>query len=79
MCLHTKGMPEATAIFSAEGAGQVYNQTTESVYLEGDINRNTDLPIEVDGAYATHGAASGSTPSNCTTDRTLPPSSNSGC
>ena len=30
-------------------------------------------------AYATHSAASGSKPSNCTTDRALPSSSNSGC
>ena len=31
------------------------------------------------GAYATHGAASGVTPSNCETDRALPLSSQSGC
>ena len=33
MCLRAKGMPEATAIFSVEAAGQVYNQTNELVYL----------------------------------------------
>ena len=31
------------------------------------------------GAYTTHDAASGSTPSNCTTDRAFPSSSKSGC
>ena len=31
MCLGTKGMPESTAIFSVEAAGQVYNQTNEFV------------------------------------------------
>ena len=27
MCLRAKGMPESTATFSVEAAGQVYNQT----------------------------------------------------
>ena len=27
LCLHTKAMPEATAIFGVEAAGQVNNQT----------------------------------------------------
>ena len=31
MCLRPKGMPESTAIFSVEAAGQVYNQTNEFV------------------------------------------------
>ena len=31
MCLRAKGMPESTAIFSVEAAGQVYNQTNEFV------------------------------------------------
>ena len=44
VCLRAKGMPEATATFSVEAAGQVHNQTNEFV-------------------YATHGGASGSTPS----------------
>ena len=48
MCLRTKRMPESTAIFSVEVAGQVYNQTNEFVYLWGDVNRNADLSIEVD-------------------------------
>ena len=31
MCLRAKGMPESTAMFSVEAAGQVYNQTNEFV------------------------------------------------
>ena len=48
MCLRAKGMPESTAIFSVEAAGQVYNQTYEFVYLRANVNHNTDLSIEVD-------------------------------
>ena len=48
MCLRAKGMPEATAIFSVEAAGQVYNQTNEIVFLGGNVNHNADLPIEID-------------------------------
>ena len=33
MCLRAKGMPESTATFSLETAGQVYNQTNEFIYL----------------------------------------------
>ena len=47
MCLRTKGMPESTAIFSVEAAGQVYNQTNEFIYLGGDVNHDADLSIEV--------------------------------
>ena len=47
MCLSTKGMPESTAIFSVEAAGQVYNQKDELVYLGGDVYHTTDLLIEV--------------------------------
>ena len=39
MCLRAEGMPESTAIFSVEAAGQVYNQTNEFVYLGGNVNR----------------------------------------
>ena len=46
MCLRAKGMPESTATFSVEAAGQVYNQTNEFVYLGGNVN--ADLSIEVD-------------------------------
>ena len=35
VCLRAKGMPESTATFSLDAAGQVYNQTNEFVYLEG--------------------------------------------
>ena len=43
MCLRVKGVPESTATFSVEEAGQVYNQTNEFVYLGGSVNHNTDL------------------------------------
>ena len=79
MCLRAKGMVESTAIFSVEAAGQVYNQTNEFVYLGGTSTTMSTCPSRSTGAYATHSAASGSTPSNCTTDRALPSSSNSGC
>ena len=47
-CLRTKGMPESTATFSVEAAGQMYNQTNEFVYLGGNVNHNNaDLSIEV--------------------------------
>ena len=46
--LRAKGMPEFTATFSVEAAGQVYNQTNEFVYLGGNVNHNADLSIEVD-------------------------------
>ena len=48
MCLRAKRMPESTATFSVEAAGQVYNQTNEFVYLGGNVNQNADLSIEVD-------------------------------
>ena len=48
MCLRAKAMPDPTAIFSVEAAGQVYNQKNEFVYLGGNVNHNADLSIEVD-------------------------------
>ena len=48
MCLGAKGVPESTATFSVEAAGQVYNQTNEFVYLGGNVNQNADLSIEID-------------------------------
>ena len=48
MCLRARGMPESTATFSVEEAGQVYNQTNVFVYLVGNIYQNADLSIEVD-------------------------------
>ena len=48
MCLRAKGVPESTATFSVEAAGQVYNQTNACLYLGGNVNHNDDLSIEVD-------------------------------
>ena len=48
MCLRTRGMPDATATFSVEAAGQVYKQTHEFVQLGGNVNHHADLSIEVD-------------------------------
>ena len=48
MYLRAKGMPESTATFSVEAAGQVYNQTNKFVYLGRNVNQNADLFIEVD-------------------------------
>ena len=79
MYLHTKGTPESTTIFSVETAGQVYNQTNEFVYLGGTSTTVPTYPLRSTSAYATTGVASGSTPSNCTTDQTLPSSSEPEC
>ena len=43
MCLRRKGMSKSTAILSVEAAGQMYNQTTELVYLGENVNHNSDL------------------------------------
>ena len=67
-----KGMPESTTIFSVEAAGEVYNRTNEFVYLGGKSTTMLTCPSRSTGAYATHGAASASIPSNFTTDRALP-------
>ena len=48
MCLRAKGIPQSTATFSVEAAGQAHNQTNEFVYLGGNVNQNADLSIEVD-------------------------------
>ena len=79
MCLRAKGMPESADISSVEAAGQVYNQTNEFIYLGGNANHNADPSIEVDRRICNAWCASGSTPSNCTTDGALPSSSKSGC
>ena len=47
MCLRAKGMPESTATFSVEAAGQIYNQTNEFVYIGENVNHNVNLSIEV--------------------------------
>ena len=80
MCLRAKGMPESTAIFSVEAAGQMYNHRRTSLYTSGGTS--ITMPTcrsRLAGAYATHDVASGSTPSNCTTDRALPWISKFGC
>ena len=71
MYLRTKGMPESTALFSVEAAGQVYSQTNEFEYLGGKVNHNahTQRMVQLPEVH----------PSNCTTDRALPSSSNYGC
>ena len=74
-----KGVSESSATFSVEAAGQVYNQTNEFVYLEGTSTTMPTCPSRSTDAYETHGAASGSTPSNYATDRALPSSSKYGC
>ena len=79
MYLRAKGMPESIATFSVEAAGQVYNQTNEFVYLGETSTTIPTCPSRSTGAYARHGTASGSTPSNCTIDRALPSSSKSRC
>ena len=47
MCLRMKVMPESTATFIVEAPGQAYSQTNELVYLEGNVNHNADVFIEV--------------------------------
>ena len=79
MLLRAKGMPESTAIFSVEAAGQIYTQMNEFVYLGGTSTTIPTCPSKSTRAYATHGVASGSTSSNCTTGRALLSSSKYGC
>ena len=56
------------------------NKRTISYTTSGGISTTTPTsPSKSTGAYATPGAASGSIPSNCTTDRASPSSSRSGC
>ena len=79
MCLRAKGMPDSTAIFSVEAAAWCTTRRTSSYTSGGTSTTMPTCPSRSIGAHATHGAASGSTPSNCTTDRALPSSSKSGC
>ena len=48
ICLRAKGMPESTATFNVEEAGQAYNQSNEFVYLGENVNHNADPSIEID-------------------------------
>ena len=58
MCLRAKQMPESTAIFSVEAAGQVYNHMNEFVYLGGGAPTTMPAcPLRSTGAYATHGCS----------------------
>ena len=71
MYLRRKRMPEVTTIFSVEAADQVHNQM-KGLYTSGETSTTTpSCPSTPTGAYATHGAPSGSAPSKCTTDRAL--------
>ena len=47
ICLRTKGIPESTATFSVEAAGQVYNGTKEFIHLGGNFNHNADMSTEI--------------------------------
>ena len=79
MCLSARGMPESTATFSVKQQARRTTRRT-SLYTSGEAStKMPTCPSRSTGAYATHSAASGSTPSNCTTDRALPSSSKSGC
>ena len=51
----TKEMVEATAVFSVEAVGQVYNQTNECVYLGGMSTTRPTCPSGSTGAYGTIG------------------------
>ena len=62
MCSRAKGMPESTAIFGVDAAGQVYNQTNEFYTSGGTSTTTPTCPSRSTGAYATHGSVSGSTP-----------------
>ena len=48
MCRRTRGIPDATATFSIEAAGQVYKQTHDFVYPGGNVNHHADMSIKFD-------------------------------
>ena len=69
-----------TEIMSLRARGMSESIGLTSLYTSGETSTTMlTCPSRSTGAYATHGAASGTTPSNCTTDRALPSSSKSGC
>ena len=72
MCLRTRGIPDAATTCSAEATSKVYKQAHDFVYLGGMSTTTLSSPSKSTGAYATRGAAPGSTPSNCMTARVLP-------
>ena len=57
----TRRMPESTATFIVEAAGQVYIQTNEFIYLGGTSTTMPTYPLRSTGAHATDGAASENT------------------
>ena len=80
MCLRAKG--GAGVHRHIQRRGQRARCTTRRTRLYTSGGTSTTMPTcpsRSTGAYATHGTASGSTPSNCTTGRALPSSSESGC
>ena len=73
------GMVEARSVNVKKTTTTTTTRRT-SLYTSGETLTTTPTCLSRStGAYATHGAASGSTPSNCTTDQALPSSSKSGC
>ena len=74
-CLLTKGVPESTATFSIEAAGQVYNHTNEFVYLGGNVNHNADLSYQINRRIRNAWCSFRKYTLKCTTDRALPSSS----
>ena len=76
MCLRAKGMPEPTAIFSVEAAARCTTRRT-SLYTSGRTSTTMPTcPARSTGPYATHGAAFGSAPSNCTPTKHSPRAQN---
>ena len=50
----------------------MYKQTKEFIYFGENVNHNPICPSRLSGANVTEGAASGSIPSNSTTNRDQP-------
>ena len=79
--LHTYGSYDSnfTSILYNNSPISLVTRRT-SLYTSGGMSTTVpNCPSRSTGAYATHGAASRSGPSSCTTDRALPSSSKSGC
>ena len=69
MCLRAKEMSESTAVFNVEAAGQAKTIRTSLYTSGGTSTPMLTCPSRSTDTYATQSAASGSIPSNCTTDR----------
>ena len=77
--LRAKGMPEPPPHSASRQRARCTTRRT-SLYTSGETStKMPTCPSRSTGVYATHGAASRSTPSNCTTNRALPSSSKYGC